>query len=200
MKRISLLVALLAIQATVQAQDTTYDWTGTGGFTGIITLDSPSSTDGRLSDIVSAYVMDPDGYGPFATYSVPLTYSWGMFSSTAYPLDVTDATLSGLFTWDASQITTMSIVWNPVGDDFVYFDAGAAVDDSVGYVNTDVPLTEWDNSGNWLAQADSVPDAASTALLLGAVLAGLGGMLIARPKLAPVKCKEPRRMKNRRHS
>jgi hypothetical protein len=180
MKNIALFVGLLSISASLQAQDTTYDWTGTGGFTAMITLDSPSSTGGGLSDI--------GPWGPFTTYPVEVTFLGGSFIAGPDEFDGTTATLTGPFTWDASQITSMSMVWDAFGDDWLSFGAGATAGQNyISYTNLDVPITESDNTGLWQAQPDSVPDAGNTSLLLGIALAGLGGFFAAQRKLAPVK-------------
>lgn len=174
-----LFAGLLSVAASLHAQDTTYDWTGTGGFTAQITLDSPSSpvSGGSLSDIVSIFFIDPasDGgpYGPYSTYATTYDYpGYGVIPISASEFDSTTASLTGDFNWNSTEITSMALSWN-VGATACYFDAGSEFGNSIAYLNYDAGVQASDNTG--LYQTQSVPDAGSTSLLLGAALAGLGG-------------------------
>ena len=145
--KLSILAAalVLIIGAPVRAQNTTYTWKGGApGYSGTIVLDSPSSTGGSVSDIVS----------------------W--VQSTPLFLNVADLSLVGSdapFTWNSSEITSMDIFTT----NFFFgpnLEAAAGVGGNVLAIN-DLILQE-DTTGSWKA-----PDRGSTLGLLGMAVGGL---------------------------
>src|SRR5580698_3921735 len=123
-KQAAICVVLLGIGSFVQAADTTYDGTGTGGFDAMITLDSSSSSGGSLSDIVSIYVQDPSDFGPFANYPTSIFITgFGSITLPASEFDSSTVTLGSPFTWNSTAITSMSLVWDVGG--VITLDAGS---------------------------------------------------------------------------
>jgi hypothetical protein len=207
MKKIAFCFGLVfLVISSVRAQDTTYDWTGTGGFTAMITMDSPSSSDGSLYDIVSVYAQDPNGFGPFATYPVTVDFGFGPFVIDPETFDSSDAVLTGQFAWNSSQITEMDLQWT-LGGDVWYFDAGpllaagpiandAPAGSSIEFYNADVDGDgpgDYDNSGIYAAVPASAPDAGSTILLFGFALAGMSLCFRRQPAPARIIAGHPSR-------
>ena len=202
MKKTALCFGLLILlNFSVRAQDTTYYWTGTEGFTAMITLDSPSSTDGSLSDIVSIYAQDPDQYGPFANY--PVTMPWGTvgpdeFDSTDATLNPYDWTTPQPFTWDPTEITSMDLQWTLGGDLWTFFVGQeepsarpldvivTPLESSIDFYNGDGDFEEYDNTGLYQGQSSSAPDGGSTVLLLGGALVAISIVLRKPPVPARV--------------
>ncbi|MGD0814897.1 MAG: hypothetical protein ABSA83_14930 [Verrucomicrobiota bacterium] len=204
MKRIAFSFSLVfLVISSVRAQETTYDWTGTGGFTAMITLNSPASSDGNLNDIVSVYAQDPAGFGPFATYPVTVNYGFGSIVISPETFDSSDAVLTGQFAWNSSKITEMDLQWT-LGGDVWYFDAGPLLADgpranamlagsSIEFQNGDAELDEYDNTGIYAAGPASAPDAGSTILLFGFALAGMSLCSRRQPVPAKVIARRPSR-------
>lgn len=182
MKKTSFVVGLSSILAALstQAQSTTFDWTGSGGFLAQLTLDQPSSTDGSLSDITQIVFLDPasDGgpYGPYANYAATVNIpGYGPFTTSPTEFDSSDASLIGDFTWNASGITSMYLSWTP-GSLEMDLAAGSEFGNSVTYVNYDAGAQAFDNTGLWVPSA---PDNTGTFTLLAVAAVAC----VAAPKL-----------------
>jgi hypothetical protein len=140
----------------------TYEWQGDAGYSGTLVLDTPSSSAGSLSDIVSLVVTTPMN---------------GTIVADTDPADGNIGLLDPVFTWNAGQITEMGIIAytsDPSSPDYLIaaqnFDgtglnqlSGAAAPD----LNTPL-FDEIDTGGNWLAV--SVPEPAPLMYCLGYVV------------------------------
>jgi hypothetical protein len=163
MKKAAVLsIVFLSVGIAVQAQDTTYNWVSNDGdpqgIDASITLDSPSSVGGSVSDVVSFSVSD----------------AFSGFTSSDL---VAPPTSSGAFTWNASQITSMDLTGEAFGN-FPFLAGFAFTANEISYEYFDVfdedeAPTNFSDTGSWQA---TVPDAESSAVLLGMVLTGLGGL------------------------
>jgi hypothetical protein len=163
MKKKAVLSALmLTLGVSVQAQDTTYDWTGGApGFSGSIILDSPLSSGGSLSDILSISITTPSSG----------TISMNMSPGRVFLTDPT-------FTWNHNQITEMFIggsATKPFDNIYVTENSGGGNDESAFSILYDNEISI-DTSGSWVAPSGvGVPDTGGGIWLLGFALAGLGG-------------------------
>jgi hypothetical protein len=148
---------VLFLAGTARAQDTTYTWVSSDsdlyGIYGTITLDSPNSAGGTLSDVISFTIGS-------ASQS-PITYTSSQL------------TLDGLqaipFTWDSSQITSIDLEETAnlgnVGTISPFnFGPGALANS---------PTIDFE--GSWLNSSASVPESPSviTDLFLGLPFVGL---------------------------
>jgi hypothetical protein len=165
----ALLCSLLATTALTVRADQEYAWTGgASGFEGVIVLDSNSNSAGTLADIVNAAIITPQGTFFFNPSEALL--------------------LSPNFAWDPAQITNMELAW--VDSPFI-----AAIGEDgpdvggLNFVASIPPSTnadavvgpQIDFTGSWLAVPSSVPDGASTGLLVALGVAGLA--LASRKKI-----------------
>jgi hypothetical protein len=166
MKKILILsFVLLFAGASMYAQDTTYVWTGGSSESGTIVLDSPSSSGGSLSDIVSIDITDP---------------SFGVINGFNFSFFFGGST----FTWNSSQITQMEILSIDSFDHNI--STVVAENEPVGGSGNEILVGEGfgpiftvglDNTGSWLAAPSvGVPDGGSSVWLLGLALAGLGSL------------------------
>lgn len=165
-----------------------YEYIFTGaepGYSGELYLDSNSSSNGSLSDIVSLTVTDPRGtftYNP----NLPNLSQFSYFQTQSYNA------LESSFTWNPSEITEMNILFD------YYFIAGYTAG-SYAEIGQNAPVEggtftgistlndyvqyESDLGGDWVsAHPPPVPDRASTLALLGAALAALGITAAARQR------------------
>lgn len=157
-KAVLLVSTIISVAASVQAQDTTYQWVSSDGnpddITATLTLDTPSSAGGSTSDLV--------GF---------------TFDGSPIGLGFENPNLSGPFTWNSSQITSMNLSFT--GVEFPFFDDIAyqtnAISDTYYFLLSPVPLgVDSDTSGSW--EAVPAPDAGSSMVMLGAAVAGLSGL------------------------
>jgi hypothetical protein len=159
--------ALLAVAASVHAQDTTFDFvTDDGGkiITGWLTLNSPYSPlgGGSVKDIVGFSVTDPHN-----TFTLADLFTGGIVNH-------------GSFTWNPLGITAMDLTANTFAgglvDEKITF-AADGLDDAYLFLGF-APDGGFVDSGSW--KTTVVPDAGSSAALLGMALAGLGALRRSR--------------------
>jgi len=174
---------LLGIAAAVQSRaDTTYVWTpapgDTSGLGATIVLDSSSNSNGNmLGDVLSAVFTSP-----VSTYSLSNTGTdWFAFNPNYGVLfnsvsGTTSETVPGFsnlipFSWDSTKIDNMNLEWNYEGGTLeIQQTASGGV---IWFFPPGINL--YSDGGQFLAvgSVSSVPDIASTFLLLGLGLAGL---------------------------
>ena len=153
MKNLKILVLTICLSTTIgflsaQAQDTMYAWEGGApGYHGTIVMDSPSSSGGTFSDIVSISVSTPDGPTIYGIPSTGLDY------------------YGSPITWNSSQITEMYFGMQATvsGYYLVVAENLLAEEGPGGLLETDV-------SGSW--QVISVPEPSVIAFgMVGTVIA-----------------------------
>jgi hypothetical protein len=134
----------LSIAASVQATPTTYEWVSGDGnpihFTGVIVLDSNSSANGAVADVISVTI---NGFTSVGTFLFPLSpFTWT-------PQAITQMQLSGAYDAQFDQ----------------YF--AIATSATTGQFGFGTLIQNYDTDGAWLAVgSSSVPDGASTVGLL----------------------------------
>jgi hypothetical protein len=147
---------LLSMGAYVKAQDVTYEWTGgTPGYSGTIVLDSPSSSGGSLSDIVSLSVTTPTN---------------GTITPDLNPADGNTYLADPTFTWTPTQITEMGIIGYDLANDYIIVAqnfGGGGLNQLSGELNS-TAFDEIDTSGTWTAV--QIPEPGYYALLMALVV------------------------------